>query len=216
MRESIAERLNFTSELINTGRWDRALEQARADSQDPELARYARTWFLLALIEGLHGTTEARSAAHAGARECTDYTEKLAGDFLRDDAITLLKKGHLEAARESVDHARTLHKHDRNRQVCLDMVTGRIQLHAGHYDEAYKTLRGAAKEWKEMGAGANRQWRTNLQLHLLMAAVMSGRMLRAWLLLPRLLWLDRNRRRWLAALACLGGKRACSAVLRRH
>lgn len=216
MNQSAKGKLDSTSELINTGRWDRALEQARVDSKDPELAPYARTWFQLALIEGLHGRMESRQAARAQATKCTDYTPVLKGDLDRDDAIAFLKANLLDDARASVESAKALHKHDLNRITCLEMVTGRIQLRAGDYSAAYETLQKAARTWKEMGSAANQQWQINLQLHLLMAAVMSGHRLRAWLLLPRLLWSDRNRRRWAAALICLGGKRACSFVLRHY
>lgn len=208
------ERLDFTSDLINDGKWPEALEQAREDTLSPELAQYALTWFQLALIEGLHGTMQKRADARMQAASCEDYTEELEGDLDRDDAIAFLKFGRLDDARASVESARAVHGHDLNRLICLDMVTGRIQLHAGDYVAAYKTLQKAAKTWKDMGSAANRQWQINLQLHLLMAAVMSGHRLRAWLLLPRLLWCDRNRRRWAAALICLGGKRACTYVLR--
>lgn len=216
MNQKVKERLDITSELINTGKWDRALQQAREDARVPEFVQYAQTWFLLALIEGHHGSEEKRKVAKTQARKCADYTTELEGDLDRDDAIIFLKAGLLDEARESVEHAKVLHSHDLNRITCLNMVTGRIQLHAGDYNAAYETLRKAAKIWKEMGPAANEQWRINLQLHLLMAAIMSGHRLRAWLLLPRLLRSDRNRRRWAAALICLGGKRACSFVLRHH
>jgi tetratricopeptide (TPR) repeat protein len=216
MDQSDKEWLDSTSDLINIGRWPEALEQAREDAQDPELALHARTWFQLGLIEGLHGTSEKRAVARTKAETCTDYKPVLGGDFDRDDAIEFLKFNLLDEARASVESARAVHGHDLNRLICLDMVTGRIQLHAGDYAAAYETLQKAAKAWKDMGSAANRQWQINLQLHLLMAAVMSGHRLRAWLLLPRLLWSDRNRRRWGAALVCLGGKRACAYVLRHR
>lgn len=214
MNQGVKKRLDFTSELINTGKWPQALEQAREDAQNPELAQYARTWFQLALIEGLHGTTQKRVDARTQAMQCADYTSVLEGDLDRDDAIALLKSGRLDEASASVKHARTLHGHDMNRITCLDGVTGRIQLHEGNYAAAYRTLQKAAKTWKEMGSAANQQWQINLQLHLLMAAVMSGHRLQAWRLLPRLLRTDRNRRRWVAALVCLSGKRACTFALR--
>ncbi|HEX6461790.1 MAG TPA: hypothetical protein VFZ58_00765 [Candidatus Saccharimonadales bacterium] len=216
MNQEAKDRLDFTSKLINTGMWPEALQQARVDSLNPELAQYARTWFQLALIEGLHGSATKRADARMQATRCADYNPVLEGDLDRDDAIVFLKADLLDDARASVESAKVLHKHDLNRITCLKMVTGRIQLRADDYDAAYETLQEAAKTWKEMGSAANQQWHINLQLHLLMAAVMSGHRLQAWLLLPRLLRSNRNRRRWVAALICLGGKRACSFVLRHY
>lgn len=216
MNQEAKKRLDFISDLINTGRWDEALVQARKDAQSPALEQHARLWFQLALIEGLHGTMSERAKARKRATECSDYDAVLGGDLDRDDAIAFLKHGCSDEARTSVASARDLHSHDPNRIICLDVVTGRIQLHERDYEAAYETLQEAAKAWDAMGSAANQQWRINLQLHLLMAAVMSGHRLRAWRLLPRLLRSDRNRRRWGVALVCLCGKRACSFILRHY
>ena len=162
---SLQDRLGTTSTLINTGKWPRAYQSAK-DSTIVH-SDSAAAWLQLALVCGLLFREEERAAASAQAQQCSDYTPEKEGDDIRDHAILCIRQGNLQQARELIPKARQLHIADINRLGALDMVEGRMLLREGDYKKALGKFAIAYDKMTEP------QWRLNVRLHWLFAAILA-------------------------------------------
>lgn len=211
-----ADPLAEVDALITKGKFDAARLKAERNTQDETLRDNVTTWFQLALAYRLLFMGTAATAAQERARQCEGYNDVMHGDFLRDGAIMLIKQGKYEQALDYINEAERLHRGDVDRQNCLMMVRGRLLARSGDSEAAYWKHVSADEGWKRLGAAGTEQWRINNRLHWMIAAMLSGRRMDAWRILPRLLWTDRKARKLAGLVICLGGKRGAKYVLNRY
>jgi tetratricopeptide (TPR) repeat protein len=216
MDAQVRARLIGAERLINSGRWRESNLKLVLLTRDPKANIYARTWFLLALCERLLGKDDLADATHDKAKLCSDYDAVHEGDFLRDKAIMFIKQGRYDQATDCLTRVWRLHTNNPNRMACIVMVNGCKLVRQGRAEKAYHSHVSAERSFRQLGKAANKQWRTNNRLHLMIAAVLSGRRASAWARLPRLLLTDRFARKAAGLSVCFGGRQAALKALEQY
>ncbi|PLS81144.1 hypothetical protein CYG49_02805 [Candidatus Saccharibacteria bacterium] len=164
---------------------------------DGQPCRYVHFWFQLSLANNLLGQPSEARKCFEYAQQCPDYTPLIEGDFMRDEALALIRLNELDLAGVALKQAQRLHAEDLNRMAALVMVRGRRASAVGNYVLAERLHRQADEQWRKLGDKADQQWIKNNRFYWLKAAVMSGADIKGLIYL-HIVTTESNRKRLLA------------------
>ena len=199
--------LDDVDNLINKGKWRRALRIVRTSTFELKYMKKQRYWFLRALAELLAGKVSMLSYCQRRANVCPDYVEWIEGDFLRDHALFLIRVRQYDKAADYLDRAKKYHRSP-DRVAVLTMSFGVLADATGYYEDALKLFENAGKLWHELkirNEPANDQWIRNNRFRLLKVQARLGQMDSD--LIHKIKQYDPSRiRRWRASFIWLLGK----------
>ena len=172
-RSELSENLETLKSYINSGRWPKALKLARNAEFEKTFRDSAHYWFLRSLIEQLFGHPDGAPYCHRQAEACPDYSSNMEGDFIRDEALKLIRRKKLRQASLLLEQVEPFH-HGWNRKAVLLMSRGCLAYAKRDHAAAIAFFKNAEKHWHHMeqnNAPYDTQWRSNNRFHLLKALV---------------------------------------------
>ncbi len=176
--------LDSVSRLVNTGDWRKARWIVREPMFELQHESTYHYWFLRALAELLGGDHfGATGCCRRRARTCPDYREWVEGDFLRDLALSSIRKGQFDEAFEHLDEAEQYHT-GTNRRAVFVMCYGRLFYEMDLLEEALTCFKEASELWHQLKTqwhppmpleeAADEQWIANNKFHQLKAQAKAG------------------------------------------
>ena len=123
----------------------------------------ANFWFLVTNLTTLTKDFAKASYSWQTAKSCSNYSDSLEGDFLRDRALAAVRAGQINQAKSLIERVKSLHKSDNNRMGAATFVEGRIALKEKRYQFACTLFDKAA------GMMTDPQWTSNSRFWLLVA-----------------------------------------------
>jgi tetratricopeptide (TPR) repeat protein len=158
--------------LINNGKFHKAYTLADNYVKGSRGEVSAHIWFKLALAARLIGKDPLHY--REAAKNASDYTPIMEGDFLRDQALHAIRAGRLEEATSLISMIEELHQNDPNRLAALTMTRARLSFAHGNPEEALRLHTQAEEEWVKLGNKADRQWVMNNRFHMFKPLVATG------------------------------------------